>query len=530
MRAPAPRILRCAIYTRVSTDAGLEQEFNSLDNQREAAEAYIRSQSHEGWRLHPARYDDGGYSGGSTERPALQALLSDIRANLIDIVVVYKVDRLTRSLADFAKLVELFDQHRVSFVSVTQAFNTTNSMGRLTLNVLLSFAQFEREVTGERIRDKIAASKKKGIWMGGHVPLGYRVENRKLAVDEAEAAHVRLIFERYLALGSLTPLLQELRERGITSKQRMLATGKIRGGIPFTRGPVAYLLKNRTYLGEILHRGQRYEGEHEAIISRELFDAVKEQLAQQWRGRSQTTAATSSLLTGRIFDDRGHRMSPAHTQKGGARYRYYVSCALAQGRKGEAGSVSRVPAPEIETVILKALRDCTRSSEEPCQAQGCSEQEWVAALVDRVVVQKQGLTLTLRAPSGSEGFHTVTLPWSPLPHYRRRQVIAPSPADGSQSRHKPIRAEARTRLIEAIAKARLWLEEMTSHEEVTTRLIAQREGCSERYVRLTLSLAFLAPGIVQAAIHGTLPHGAGLSALAELPPSWQDQYDHVRSG
>jgi hypothetical protein len=257
---------------------------------------------------------------------------------------------------------------------------------------------------------------------------------------------------------------------------------------------------------------------------------VKEQLAQQWRGRSQAAAATSSLLTGRIFDDRGHRMSPVHTQKGGARYRYYVSCALAQGRKDEADSVSRVPAPEIEAVILKALRDCTRSSEEHCQAQGCCEQELVAALVDRVVVQKKELTLTLRAPAGSEGSHTLALPWSPAPHHRRRQVIAPSPADGPPPRPKPIRAEARARLIEAIAKARSWLEEITSNEEVTTLVIAQREGCSERSVRLTLSLAFLAPGLVQAAIHGTLPHGAGLSALAELPPSWQDQYDHIRLG
>lgn len=525
MRAPAPKTLRCAIYTRVSSDSGLEQEFNSLDNQREAAEAYIKSQSHEGWRLHPARYDDGGYSGGSMERPALQALLNDIRANLIDVVVVYKVDRLTRSLADFAKLVELFDAHRVSFVSVTQAFNTTNSMGRLTLNVLLSFAQFEREVTGERIRDKIAASKKKGIWMGGHVPLGYRVEDRKLVIDEAEAEQVRIIFERYLALGSLTPLLQELRERGIVSKRRALASGKTRGGIPFMRGPLAYLLKNRTYLGEILHRGQRYEGEHEAIVSRELFDAVNEQLAQQSHGKSQARAATTSILAGRIFDDRGHRMTPAHAQKGTARYRYYVSCALAQGRKSEAGSVYRVPAPEIETVVINALRNLAQAGDGPQMPAEVSDRELVETYIDRVVVRKGQLSLTLRDQTDPQASHTLS--WSPAPHRRRREVIAPSADVPDMPQRKPIRAEARARLIDAIVKARSWVNELVSDANVTTDLIADREGCSERSVRLTLNLAFLAPDIVQAAINGTLPGGAGLSRLAQLPPDWQEQLRQI---
>src|SRR5215210_394734 len=248
MRPISPKILRCAIYTRVSTDQGLDQEFNSLDNQREASEAYIKSQAHEGWHCCPSRYHDGGFSGGSMERPALQDLLTAIQARRIDVVVVYKVDRLTRSLADFAKLVELFDQHGVSFVSVTQAFNTTNSMGRLTLNVLLSFAQFEREVTGERIRDKIAASKRKGIWMGGVVPLGYRIEKRKLLVDEAEAQTVQLIFERYLALGSLPSLQRDLTGRGIVSRTRTLSSGRVVGGGTLTNGPLAHLLRNRVYL------------------------------------------------------------------------------------------------------------------------------------------------------------------------------------------------------------------------------------------------------------------------------------------
>ena len=248
----AAKPLRCAIYTRVSSDQGLEQDFNSLDAQREAAEAYVKSQAHEGWRLHRAHYDDGGYSGGTMERPALKSLLADLALGRIDVVVVYKVDRLTRSLADFAKLVEIFDAAKVSFVSVTQSFNTTTSMGRLTLNVLLSFAQFEREVTGERIRDKIAASKKKGLWMGGVVPLGYKVDARKLLVDEAEATTVRLIFQRYLDLGSLTALRRDLRDRGILTRPRRLASGRTTGGVPLTNGPLSYMLRNRHYLGEIV--------------------------------------------------------------------------------------------------------------------------------------------------------------------------------------------------------------------------------------------------------------------------------------
>jgi DNA invertase Pin-like site-specific DNA recombinase len=287
----------CAIYTRVSTDHGLEQDFNSLDAQREAAEAYVKSQVHEGWRLiRGGVFDDGGFSGGSLERPALQRLLELIKSNNVDVVVVYKVDRLTRSLADFAKLVELFDAHGTSFVSVTQSFNTTISMGRLTLNMLLSFAQFEREVTGERIRDKIAASKKRGIWVGGVVPLGYRVEDRKLVIDEVEAPTVRMIFQRYLALGSLPALLSELRAAGVVTRRRMLSTGRRIGGVPFTKGPLAWLLGNRTYLGEINHKGQSYSGEHEAIVDSALFAAVQAQLQANRRNRRQRYMASEGAV------------------------------------------------------------------------------------------------------------------------------------------------------------------------------------------------------------------------------------------
>jgi len=278
MKTGGSKKVPCAIYTRVSTDQGLEQDFNSLDAQYDASLAYIRSQQHAGWTMVRAKYDDGGFSGGNTDRPALQRLLEDVRAGKIDIIVVYKVDRLTRSLADFAKLVELFDHHGVSFVSVTQQFNTTTSMGRLTLNVLLSFAQFEREVTSERIRDKISASKRKGLWVGGMAPLGYDTKDRKITVNEAEATCVRTIFRSYLKLGSLNLLMADLRARGIVTKVRSLKTGQTAGGIPFTRGPLAYLLRNRFYVGEVAFKGETLTGEQPAIVDRDLFEAVQAKL------------------------------------------------------------------------------------------------------------------------------------------------------------------------------------------------------------------------------------------------------------
>jgi site-specific DNA recombinase len=338
--------VRCAIYIRVSTEHGLEQDFNSLDAQHDASQAYIRSQAHAGWLLIRSRYADGGYSGGSTERPALQRLLADVKAGKIDVIVVYKVDRLTRSLADFAKLVELFDGHGVSFVSVTQQFNTTTSMGRLTLNVLLSFAQFEREVTSERIRDKIAASKRKGLWVGGIVPLGYATKDRKIVVVEEEAERVRTIFRRYLELASLNRLIADLRERGIVTKLRSLKSGRTVGGIPFTRGPLAYFLRNRFYIGEVVFKGEVLPGEQPAILDRDLFDAVQAKLNEQRNNHSVPHDTSKSLLTGRIYDDRGNYMSPSHVRKGGIKYRYYLSSPLLHGRPERAGTVRRVPRPK----------------------------------------------------------------------------------------------------------------------------------------------------------------------------------------
>src|SRR3979490_178583 len=357
MKARKAKLVRCAIYTRVSTDQGLEQDFNSLDAQYDASQAYIRSQAHAGWTLVRSKYDDGGFSGGNTDRPALQRLLEDLRAGKVDIIVVYKVDRLTRSLADFAKLVGLFDQHGVSFVSVTQQFNTTTSMGRLTLTVLLSFAQFEREVTSERIRDKIAASKRKGLWVGGMAPLGYDTKDRRITINEPEAETVRTIFRSYLKLGSLNLLIADLRKRGIITKVRTLKTGEPVGGIPFTRGPLAHLLRNRFYIGEVIFKGETLAGEQPAIVDKGLFEAVQAKLSQQVSNHKVSRTKSEALLLGRIFDDRGHRMTPSHVRKRGIKYRYYISSALLQGQAEQAGAVSRIPAREVETLVIKAVRD-----------------------------------------------------------------------------------------------------------------------------------------------------------------------------
>src|SRR4030088_1482569 len=358
MKAPSIRPVRCAIYTRVSTEHGLDQEFNSLDAQYDAASAYIRSQAHAHWTLIRTRYDDGGFSGGSTNRPALQRLLADVKARRVNIIVVYKVDRLTRSLADFAKLVELFDAHGVSFVSVTQQFNTTTSMGRLTLNVLLSFAQFEREVTSERIRDKIAASKRKGLWVGGTLPLGYEMKDGKIAIVEEEAARVRLIFRRYLELGGVNALVRDLRDKNLCSKTRLLATGATRGGVPFGRGSLFYLLRNRFYVGEVKYKNEILPGEQPPIMDRALFGAVRQKSLTQWSHRTIVRNKSDHLLTGLLFDDAGHRMIPTHATKAGVRYRYYVSTPFLHGeaKNASAGSVSRVPAADIEDIVVKSLK------------------------------------------------------------------------------------------------------------------------------------------------------------------------------
>jgi site-specific DNA recombinase len=538
LKSGTTRPVRCAIYTRVSTDQGLEQDFNSLDAQHDAAEAYIRSQAHAGWTLIRARYDDGGYSGGSTERPALQQLLADVRARKVDVIVVYKVDRLTRSLADFAKLVELFDGHGVSFVSVTQQFNTTTSMGRLTLNVLLSFAQFEREVTSERIRDKIAASKRKGLWVGGMVPLGYATKDRKIVVVEDEAERVRIIFRRYLELGSLNLLMADLRDRGIATKVRSHSTGRTIGGIPFTRGPLAHLLRNRFYIGEVAYKDEVFPGAQSAILDRDLFDAVQAKLDDQLTNYTASRAKSEALLIGRIYDDRGNRMSPSHVRKQGLRYRYYISAPLLQGQAGSAGSIPRVSAAEIEAVVLQAVRDHLKDSVRTDDRDLISTHLIrVEVHADHLAVELKGLTGT--APKGDRrparhGSHdkqqdadgidhaVLLIPWQKNPSKRRREIIVPVSASARDLR--PIRAETRVTLVTSIARGRRWLDEIVTGKVTGVEQIAARDRCSVRQVNMTISLAFLAPDLVKAAVEGRLPRGIGIARLRDAPVEWSRQH------
>jgi DNA invertase Pin-like site-specific DNA recombinase len=412
------RKLRCAVYTRKSSEEGLDMEFNSLDAQREACEAFIASQRSEGWVLVRDRYDDGGISGGTLERPALKRIIADIQEGLVDVVVVYKIDRLSRSLLDFSKLVEVFDANQVTFVSVTQSFNTTTSMGRLTLNILLSFAQFEREVIGERIRDKFAASRKRGMWMGGFVPLGYDVRDRKLVMNDAEAALVRRIFQGFVETESCTRLVQLLRAECATSKR----------GRPLTKSDVYRILTNRVYLGEAVHKGSSYPGEHAAIVTQAQWDAAHAVLQVNPRTRiNRTRNATAPLLRGLVFDSNGRAMSPSHSRgRGGRMYRYYVSQAVLQGGGTERPEVARVPAGEIEGGVLAQVRALVRQPEmvvgtwraaratapdvteqEVLQALERIEPLWdeifpaerariVRLLVDRVDVRAEGAAVRLR--------------------------------------------------------------------------------------------------------------------------------------
>ena len=532
MNSPAIKSVRCAIYTRVSTDHGLDQEFNSLDAQYDAASAYIKSQAHAGWTLIKSRYDDGGYSGGSTDRPDLQRLLDDIRSRKLDVIVVYKVDRLTRSLADFAKLVELFDAHGVSFVSVTQQFNTTTSMGRLTLNVLLSFAQFEREVTSERIRDKIAASKRKGLWVGGPLPLGYQMKDGKIAVVEDEAERVRLIYRRYLDLGGVNALVRDLKTKGLRTKSRPLATGAIRGGVPFGRGSLFYLLRNRFYIGEVTYKTEILPGEQPAIMDRALFDAVQQKLSEQWSHRNHAKTKSDHLLTGLLFDDAGHRMVPTHATKDGIRYRYYVSLPHLKGESKTAsvGSVSRVSAAEIEGIVVKSLNEhlIARKEKPAYSIAQPVDHKTMLDHVTRIDVHEDRITVQLRSDdadetSDSSDDHSLSIPWQKPPSKRARQILLPHGLTRRDVR--PERTERRARLVNAIARGRRWLDEIVSGLITDIEQIAARERCSVRQVNMTISLAFLAPDLVRAAVEGRLPRGIGVERLRDAPAEWSRQFE-----
>jgi site-specific DNA recombinase len=522
--------VRCAIYTRVSTDQGLDQDFNSLDAQYEAASAYIKSQAHAGWTLIRSRYDDGGYSGGSTDRPNLQQLLDDVRCRKVDVIVVYKVDRLTRSLADFAKLVELFDAHHVSFVSVTQQFNTTTSMGRLTLNVLLSFAQFEREVTSERIRDKIAASKRKGIWVGGPLPLGYDLKDGTPVVVEEEAERVQLIFRRYLEVSGINELVRDLRAKNICTKARTFSTGETRGGIPFGRGALSYFLRNRFFIGEVKYKGEILPGEQPAILDKALFEAVQQKLSEHQSHKTLTRLKSDHLLKDLLFDDAGHRMIATHATKASVRYRYYASRPSLHGEAGTAklGSVSRVPASEIEQAIVSALQKHIAE-----QNSGASDRDdpiklghdVLATLVSRIEIQRTQLVISLKPTDRSTEAATLSIPWQKPPSKRFRKILLGHGARREDIR--PVRAERRLRLITAIARGRRWLDEIVNGAVTDAEQLAKREQCTVRQVNMTLSLAFLAPQLVRAAVEGRLPRGINIERLRDPDLNWTKQFQDL---
>jgi DNA invertase Pin-like site-specific DNA recombinase len=480
--------------------------------------------------LDPSRYDDGGYSGGSTDRPNLQQLLDAVRCRKVDVILVYKVDRLTRSLADFAKLVELFDAHGVSFVSVTQQFNTTTSMGRLTLNVLLSFAQFEREVTSERIRDKIAASKRKGLWVGGPLPLGYELKDGRLSVVEQEAERVRMIFRRYLEVSCINELVRDLRAKSVCTKARTFSTGKTRGGIPFGRGALSYFLRNRFFIGEVRYKGEILPGEQPTILDRALFEAVQQKLSTHQSHRTLTRQKSDHLLRDLLFDDAGHRMIATHATKAGVRYRYYVSQPGLHGesRTAALGPVSRVPAPEVEQAITSALQKYvaeqnsgTSDRDDPIKF----DDDVLRALVSRIEVQRTQLVVSLKPTDRSTEAATLSVPWQKPPSKRFRKILLPN---GARREHiRPDRAERRIRLISAIARGRRWLDEIIAGSITDAKQLARRERCTERQINLTLSLAFLAPQLVKAAVEGRLPRGINIERLRDPDPNWTRQFQEL---
>jgi len=549
-----PSRIRCAVYTRKSSEEGLEQSFNSLHAQREACESYILSQRHEGWQLIPTGYDDGGFSGGTMERPALKKLMADIAAKRIDTVVVYKVDRLTRSLMDFARIVEQFDKQGISFVSVTQQFNTTTSMGRLTLNVLLSFAQFEREVTGERIRDKIAASKKKGMWMGGVVPIGYDLQDRHLLLHPEDAEQVRNIYRLYIEAGSVYKLQQTLEQKGIRSKKRVSRTGRASGGLPISRGALYELLQNRIYLGEITHKGISYPGKQPAIIDQELWDRVQDQLKANLQAPMRRPRATEqSLLMGLLYDEKGNRFTPSHTNKKGQRYRYYVSQEIIKNPgKGTVGPI-RVPAQEIENLVASQLTSLLQSPQRLLDLLGTAQTEQIVrasrelvkastekvhaflkSAVTRVVVREHSVQILLSkhalqdaligaqdidSPVEQDGDDSITLEaGAQLARHGGEMRLQLSPdAPGSQSRSDPS-------LLRAIARAHDWVDRMLRGDTANQRSIAAETGHDERYVSRILPLAFLSPDLIEAILEGKQLPCLSLDAnLRSISMDWSQQ-------
>lgn len=540
----APGRVRCAIYTRKSSEEGLDQAFNSLHAQREACEAYVASQAGEGWSALTEAYDDGGFSGGNLERPAMKRLLVDIRRGLVDVVVVYKVDRLTRSLTDFAKIVDGLDAHGVSFVSVTQAFNTTTSMGRLTLNVLLSFAQFEREVTGERIRDKIAASKAKGMWMGGMVPLGYDAQDRALVINPPEAETVRHLFQRYLELKSVHRLCDELRAEGALTKAWLTRGGRTLGGCAFTRGTLFHLLQSRLYIGQIVHKDQVYPGLHPPIIDQDLFDAVQVQLAAHRKDhRDRPLRAAASPLTGLIFDADGAAMGPSfgYGRRGGL-YRYYISTSVQAGRRAAdnaSDAIRRVPAPAMEQLVLDRLAGLA--------AQGGSlDWERAKSLLIRVevyprqihIVVDQSLAgdpheapeatrvrLSKRMEPGSKlllnegGRLVLVVPVRAVFRGGRQVIVLPAGA----STLSPARSDPS--LARTLRTVHRVLERVSASPLLACDAFASASAIADSDIRKLAPLAFLAPDLQRALLEGRGKKDLNVAELIKraTPLAWADQ-------
>ena len=534
------RRIRCAIYTRKSSEDGLEQDFNSLDAQREACEAYVASQKHEGWELLPDRYDDGGISGGHLDRPSLQRLMQAVDEKSVDQIIVYKIDRLTRSLADFAKLVERLDQAEASFVSVTQSFNTATSMGRLTLNVLLSFAQFEREVTAERIRDKIAASKRKGLWMGGNVPLGYQADGRTLKFHEDEAATITTLYDLYLDLGIIREVKERAEDLGLRSRRRVRGAGRVSGGKPFDRGHIHHILSNTIYAGRIRHKGQVFEGQHPAIIEPALWEQVQKRLAgEAQKARGTSRKAKQSLLAGKLFDETGDRLTPSHSRKNGKRLRYYISHRLVKDRSQKHPDAWRLPAEQLEGLIADLLRDhlhrhdCTArlirdlsASEVSAKSErlhAIGQPKHCLGLVERADLIPGTLTVRLnqgelaRALDCDAGrINTDELVLTSPFRMRRRGVelklhLGDAPPEIDRT------------LVQNIVKAQRWMAMIIEGKPFSE--IAQAEGTSKRRVQDVVDLALLAPDVLDAISIGQQPDGLTSDYLIKsgVPASWAEQ-------
>ena len=525
--------VRCAIYTRKSSEEGLEQDFNSLDAQREACEAYIKSQMHEGWVLLDKQYNDGGYSGGTMERPAFKELLKDIENDEVDIIVVYKVDRLTRSLMDFSKIIDIFDRHETSFVSITQQFNTTTSMGRLTLNILLSFAQFEREVTGERIRDKIAASKKKGMWMGGKVPLGYLKEDKKLIIHSENAQKVQMLFEKYLELKSVPKLMQYLKENEIKTK-----TDKY-----FSKGQLYHLLANKVYIGKITHKDKIYDGEHEAIICDEIFEEVQKLLYENKVDKTcGVKSSSNSLLAGLIYDDFGNKMTPSHSNNHGRRYRYYISRALKNNE--ETGSVSKIPAGEVEKFVVETTKEFLQDKEQiqnivskykiskqnkliyaTQNIRNYSEPKLIRAIINKIVISKNLIEITYNEVSIRKVLNAlannqeIVIPnknekLTPIIISKNITITQPSRNDNililnAKEYDTP---DPNPYLVNAIVKSFYYHKQIQAGKTIEDLQI--EEGLKDsKYIRNIMNLKYISPELAKQILNGTQPQELSLQKL-----------------